>query len=172
MKEDHTIDAQQMQRFQANPADLIAHIIDHYHNVHRQQLPALIALSRKVERVHEEHPACPAGLADALEQLYQELESHMVKEEQVLFPMLVNGMAAQARGPVSIMRLEHRDQEVALQALNTITAQGLPADACGSWRNLYATLDAFRTDLQQHIHLENDVLFSSVSQVAQGAHHA
>lgn len=155
-----------------SPAELVTHIVNRYHHAHRQQLPPLIALCRKVESVHAQHPACPAGLADALEQLYQELESHMLKEEQVLFPMLANGMAAQARGPVSVMRLEHHEQETALRALDQITAAGLPADACGSWRNLYAGLDRFRTDLEQHIRLENDVLFTPVSHVAQGAHDA
>jgi regulator of cell morphogenesis and NO signaling len=156
----------------ASVAELVSHIVEVYHNGHRTQLPELVQLSRKVERVHAGHPACPSGLADALEQLYQELESHMLKEEQVLFPMLANGMGAQARGPIGVMRFEHDEQAGALKALEHITAAGLPQDACGSWRNLYAALNAFRTDLEQHIRLENEVLFTNHSQVAQGAHHA
>lgn len=172
MNENQTIQSLLAQWRNAGKAELISHLVDVYHNGHRTQLPELVQLSRKVERVHADHPACPAGLADALEQLYQELESHMLKEEQVLFPMLARGMGEHARGPISVMRLEHQEQEAALQAIDQITATGLPNDACGSWRNLYAALNAFRTDLEQHIRLENDVLFASVSHVAQGAHHA
>lgn len=153
--------------------DLIAHIVSNFHEKHREQLPALIQLSRKVERVHEAHPACPAGLADALEALYQELESHMLKEEQVLFPMVARGLGPQARGPITVMRMEHREQDHALRRLDELTAAGrLPADACGSWRALYRDLDQFRRDLNQHILLENEVLFNHVSIVGEGARHA
>src|SRR6478752_5709149 len=48
----------------------------------------LIRLARRVEHVHGVRPTCPNGLADLLNDLQQELESHMLKEEQVLFPML------------------------------------------------------------------------------------
>ena len=34
-----------------------------------------------------------------------------------------------------------------------------PADACVSYQTLYLALAAFETDLHQHIHLENNILF-------------
>lgn len=69
----------------ASPADLIDYILARYHEVHRQQLPELIRLSLKVEQVHADSPDCPTGLAEHLRTMSQELESHMQKEEQVLF---------------------------------------------------------------------------------------
>jgi len=36
-----------------------------------------------------------------------------------------------------------------------------PANACNTWRALYSGLDEFVRDLMQHIHLENNVLFSN-----------
>lgn len=154
-------------------SDVIAYLVSHFHEVHREQLPALIALSRKVERVHADHPMCPVGLADALEALYQELESHMLKEEQVLFPMLARGLSEQLRAPVSVMRMEHDEQDKAVAALESITGNGLlPDDACGSWRRLYYDLDAFRIDLVRHIRLENEVLFDPISYAVEGARHA
>ena len=74
-----------------DPAALIEHILTRYHAVHREQLPELIAMARRVEAVHKGHPDVPAGLADLLEDMAQYLESHMAKEEQVLFPLLTTG---------------------------------------------------------------------------------
>lgn len=42
-------------------ANIIDFIISRYHNRHREQLPELILMAEKVERVHGEKPACPRG---------------------------------------------------------------------------------------------------------------
>jgi regulator of cell morphogenesis and NO signaling len=34
-----------------------------------------------------------------------------------------------------------------------------PAEACNTWRALYAGLNQLRDDLISHIHLENNILF-------------
>ena len=57
-----------------NVAALIDHIVSRYHEIHRQELPELLALARKVERVHHDVPEAPLGLADVLERLSAELE--------------------------------------------------------------------------------------------------
>ncbi|AEC19077.1 hypothetical protein PT7_0537 [Pusillimonas sp. T7-7] len=157
----------------ASAEDLVAHIVKRFHERHREQLPELIRLSRKVEHVHQSSADCPAGLADALGELQQALESHMLKEEQVLFPMLVKGMGTSVRGPVAIMRLEHEEQSQGMDEIRRLT-HGLviPDDACATWRALYSGLSSFIEDLSQHIELENDVLFLNGSNAAKGAEHA
>ncbi|HUH60851.1 MAG TPA: iron-sulfur cluster repair protein YtfE [Candidimonas sp.] len=155
------------------PAELVAHIVTRFHERHRVQLPELIRLSRRVEHVHAGKPGCPTGLAEALEGLQQELESHMMKEEQVLFPMLARGLQAQAQAPIAVMRFEHEQHGNALDSLMSLTNNiTTPANACNTWRALYGGLKAFREDLMQHIHLENNVLFLNASNAAKGAHHA
>lgn len=152
--------------------ELIRHILARYHERHRVQLPELIYLARKVERVHADHAQCPSGLADSLVDLQQSLESHMMKEEQVLFPMLINGIFAQAQGPISVMRFEHEQHDEALDEVLEITQNiQIPSDACGTWRTLYTGLSEFRNDLMQHIQLENDVLFSKATNAVEGAHY-
>lgn len=142
---------------------LIEHILTRFHDVHRKQLPELIRLSQRVERVHGGHPQCPAGLTAHLELTLAELENHMAKEEQILFPMIARGMVAMAKAPVTVMREEHEDHSVALARLSRITNNiTLPEDACNTWNKLYLGLQAFRDDLMQHIHLENDILFHRV----------
>lgn len=72
----------------AGLAEIIDHIIVRYHDRHREQLPELILQATKVERVHADKPNVPRGLTKYLTMLHQELSSHMMKEEQILFPMI------------------------------------------------------------------------------------
>lgn len=146
----------------AAPAALIGHILTRFHARHREQLPELIRLARRVEQVHGDRPDCPLGLADHLTGMLGELETHMQKEEQVLFPMLSRGMHAAAGRPIAVMRLEHDDHGQALQRLAALTNDiTLPRAACNTWRALYLGLRTLREDLMEHIHLENNVLFET-----------
>ena len=59
----------------------------------------------------------------------QELESHMQKEEQVLFPLLARGHGAMAAMPITVMRMEHDDHGVALERLLALTNNITPRRA-------------------------------------------
>lgn len=147
----------------APAAELIAHILWRYHQRHREQLPELISLAQRVEQVHGTHSQCPNGLAGHLQAMQQELESHMCKEEHVLFPLLQHGLSRPAAAPIRVMRLEHDEHTQALKTLLVLTdAFTSPADACNTWRALYQGLQVFHDDLLEHIQLENEVLFSTV----------
>lgn len=142
------------------PSVLIDHILARYHEVHRAQLPELIRMARRVEAVHRDHPDVPVGLADLLEAVEQELLSHMQKEETILFPMLKAGGNNFVVHPIGMMRVEHVDHGLALDKLNALTHDATPpAQACNTWRALYAGIAQLGDDLINHIHLENNVLF-------------
>ncbi|KAA0910719.1 hemerythrin domain-containing protein [Pusillimonas sp. ANT_WB101] len=158
---------------QAPVAELVDFIVNRFHSGHREQLPELIRDARRVEYVHAGQPRCPVGLTEALEDFYQELESHMTKEERVLFPLLVVGRERDARMPISVMRFEHAYHADSLKAIQDLTG-GVepPAHACATWRRLYTNLQRFSQELGRHIQLENEVLFFNASQEAEGAHDA
>jgi len=140
--------------------ELIAHILERFHNRHRQQFPELIQLAEKVELVHADHPQSPRGVATHLIEMQQELLTHMGKEEQVLFPMLMRGQGSKAGGPISVMEMEHIQHGEALEKMMMLTHQlALPEGACNSWRAFYLGLSELRDDLMEHIHLENNILF-------------
>lgn len=142
------------------PAALIDHIIRRYHEVHRVQLPELVRMARRVESVHRESPDVPAGLADLLEAMEQELLSHMQKEEAILFPLLKSGGSPFASQPIGVMRAEHTSHGQALDQVHALTNDMQPpAGACNTWRALYTGIAQFTDDLITHIHLENNVLF-------------
>ncbi len=143
-----------------DPAALIEHILVRYHEVHRQQLPELIRMARRVEAVHRENPDCPTGLAALLESMEAELLDHMGKEETILFPMLKRGGSPFAGGPITVMRMEHTSHGEQLARLLAMTNDTTPpAGACNTWRALYAGIEQLVNDLMNHIHLENNRLF-------------
>ncbi len=139
---------------------LIEHILTRFHEVHRRQLPELIQLATKVEAVHVDHAAAPRGLTDLLKSMHGELLEHMEKEEAILFPMLARGGNPFVVHPIGVMRAEHADHAQRLAQLLALTRNAMaPEDACTTWRRLSAGVREFADDLQQHIQLENDVLF-------------
>ncbi|WP_019340387.1 iron-sulfur cluster repair protein YtfE [Stutzerimonas stutzeri] len=144
---------------------LIEYILERFHERHRDQLPELIRLATRVEQVHGNKHDCPNGLAEHLWSMQQELESHMLKEEQILFPLLRRDMQLpQTQGPISVMRYEHEQHGAALQRLAELTNDITPPEnACNTWRALYRGLEELRGDLMQHIHLENNILFAQAS---------
>jgi len=140
--------------------EVIDHILARYHEPHRQEIPRFLAMARKVEEVHAEKATCPRGLAAHLERMGEEMELHMQKEEQVLFPLLRDGRGALAAMPIQIMEQEHRDHGANLERLRELTNDYTPPpEACGTWSALYLGLAEFQRDLMDHIHLENNVLF-------------
>ena len=145
---------------QPSAPELIDHILRRYHEVHRQQLPELIRMARRVEAVHRDHPMVPQGLADHLEVMEQELLDHMGKEEQILFPILREGGHPMAVHPIGVMRHEHVSHGAQIERLATLAHQHRPPEeACNTWRALYAGTQRLTDDLMEHIHLENNVLF-------------
>ncbi|MDK1387707.1 iron-sulfur cluster repair di-iron protein [Sinorhizobium sp. 8-89] len=141
-------------------SDLIGHILDRYHQTHRAELTWLIPLAQKVERVHGGHPSAPIGLSQVLERLRDELESHMMKEEQILFPTMQSGGGVGIAHPIAKMRREHEEEVEHLRTIEHVThGLSLPPGACASWTALYTGLRKFADDLVTHVHLENAVLF-------------
>lgn len=140
--------------------EVIDHVLERFHEPHRQELPRLLAMARKVEEVHAEKRACPRGLAAHLERLGEEMELHMQKEEQILFPLLRSGRGRMAAMPIQVMEQEHRDHGKGLERLRELTDDYTPPpEACGTWNALYLGLAEFERELMEHIHTENNILF-------------
>lgn len=141
--------------------ETIDHILARYHEVHRQQFNELIPLAEKVAHVHE--GKFPAEVLPLLQHMQNDLLSHMMKEEHVLFPMIKQGIGRGAAMPIQMMMHEHSDHESAISQLLALTNNlEAPAEACGSWQKLYSLSREMVNDLQDHIHLENEILFARV----------
>lgn len=140
--------------------ELVGFIVERYHEDLRRRLPELLLLAQKVERVHADHEACPTGLSELMKVLQDEMFMHMMKEENVLFPMISSGRGMLAQMPVKIMSIEHDSHGRQLDELHRLTSDfNPPADACATWRALYKGLEKLEEELMDHIHLENNILF-------------
>ena len=105
----------------------------------------------------------PAEVVSLLHTIQNELLSHMMKEERILFPMLKQGAGRAAAMPVRMMMHEHTEHEAALERLLEVTGNlQAPADACRSWQHLYSLARELVDDLRDHIDLEDNILFARV----------
>jgi regulator of cell morphogenesis and NO signaling len=154
-------------------AALARHIVEKHHSFTRSELARLEPLFSKVGAAHgERHPEL-ARMQTVFRALATELQSHMMKEENILFPYLgameravLSGqpfprpMFGTVKNPVRMMMLEHDSAGEALRELRQASGDyAVPADVCVSYGELYRALQAFETDLHKHIHLENNILF-------------
>ena len=139
---------------------LIDTILTRFHETHRREVPELVKLARRVEAVHSGVASVPAGLADLLQHIGDELESHMQKEEQMLFPMMRAGGHPMIGHPIAVMLSEHDDHGANLRKLEALTNDFTPpAEACTTWRALYTGARKLTDDVMEHIHTENNILF-------------
>lgn len=140
--------------------ELTDFIVNKYHNDLRRILPELLMLSEKVEKVHAEHPSCPHGLSQLLKNFHEEMLMHMMKEENVLFPLINSGRGNMAMMPVKVMTAEHDSHGKQLDEIHILTSDFIPPEgACTTWRSLYKGLEKLEEELMNHIHLENNILF-------------
>ncbi len=137
--------------------EVIEFILTRFHEPLRRDLPDLVERARQVES----GAARPAGLASHLDQVRLAVESHLAKEEKILFPLILAGRGATALMPIRVMMAEHEDHAQNLRRTRELTHDfSLPADAPTAWRELYRDLDRLEAELAEHIALENDVLFT------------
>ena len=140
---------------------LIDHIMVTYHQPLYEELPRLESMARKVLGVHrDKDPERLSELFSLFLEVEAELKQHMMKEEQVLFPLIQQGQGARTGEPISVMEKEHEAVGGALKRMRELTDDyTVPAEACNTWRALWHGLEALEKDLHQHIHLENNILF-------------
>ncbi len=147
--------------------DLINRIVDRHHAYLRSELPRLSGwLARVYKKYGEQDAAILKGLPEIFEGLRAELESHLMKEEVMLFPYILQPEAApygSFAGPLHCMEAEHDSASEALAAMRKLTLNFTPPPhACTTYKALFAGLAELEADLTLHIHLENNVLFPRV----------
>lgn len=143
-----------------DPAELTRHIESRYHARHRAELPRLAELAERVETVHFGDEDAPEGLSEVLRRMVGAMEVHMKKEELILFQAIRRGGMPGIENPIAVMRADHVDHAREIAEIRRLTANlTLPSGACRSWAALYGGLAEFLADLEEHIRLENEVLF-------------
>ena len=158
---------------QTSLPELVEHIVNTHHCFTKDEMTRLQPLFDKVLSVHgENHPELRQANA-LFKRLCADLTPHMFKEEQILFPYIVNLAKAAmhkmpapfapfgtVNNPVRMMMMEHDVAGEIVKELRAATNDyTVPPDVCISYKTLYDALAQFEQDLHQHIHLENNILF-------------
>jgi regulator of cell morphogenesis and NO signaling len=161
----------------ATLTELADHIEGTHHAYLKQELPRLEFLVGKVSRVHGDHHPELVELNEVFNAMKAELESHMMKEEQILFPIcrqLEQSDGARSfhcgsvANPIRVMIMEHDNAGDALERMNALTGGYTPpADACNSYRAMMDGLAELERDMHQHVHKENNILFPRTAQAEQ-----
>jgi regulator of cell morphogenesis and NO signaling len=158
---------------QASMTELADHIEQTHHLYLRNELPRLTELTGKVRQVHSANHPETAEVERVVLALRSELESHMLKEEQILFPIIRELEATDTattfhcgsvNNPIRVMEHEHDNAGHALSKLRELTnGYAAPDDACGTYRAMLDALQQLERDLHVHIHKENNILFPRAS---------
>ena len=159
--------------------ELISHILETHHVFTKAEMDRLEPLMEKVVVAHGERHGELLSIRDLLNQLCADLRPHMFKEEQILFPYLVELEQAvlqqrplpfapfgTVNNPVRMMMMEHDQAGELLREIRKLSADyTVPPEVCLSYQTLYQALKRFEEDLHQHIHLENNILFPKAIQL-------
>lgn len=154
----------------------LAHdIIDTHHAYIWEEVPRLKELMDKVHRVHGDHHPELTAIRDAFNEVVDELDPHLTKEERAVFPAISKLEKAQTphpsgslKEPIEKLRAEHDELGQLLRNLRELTdGYTPPADGCTSYRLLFKGLEEMEFDLHEHIHKENNILFPRVLEFEQ-----
>jgi regulator of cell morphogenesis and NO signaling len=155
------------------PDFLADYIYNQHHLYYYQEGQVIVDLLEKVVARHGAHFPELYKLADLFLQLQQELNTHFIKEERVLFPFIKELVKAKnsrdrsalagypaMNGPVQMMEADHEAAGEVLAQIREVTNNFTPPAGSGnSFQLLYKKIHDLDADLHQHIHLENNILF-------------
>ncbi len=154
------------------PAELVDHLEAVHHAYLHTELARLDALADKVVAVHGDHHPELTEVQATFRELQADLEPHLMKEEQVLFPMirqlvevsdLPESHCGSLQNPISVMMTEHdRVGELLVTLRARTNGFRTPDDGCASYRAFYDGLADLEADTHLHVHKENNVLFPAV----------
>lgn len=108
-----------------------------------------------------------------------DLEDHLLKEENVLFPYLYELYEAASAGrpaeqmhcgtiqnPIRVMMMEHESETERHALISRLTGGYAAGDGCSDdYRLLMDKLSAFAEALREHVHIENDIIFPGFEQL-------
>lgn len=148
--------------------ELINHIVETHHGETFRLLKEIDPLMVKVFRVHFSHgPELLMKVHILFGKLKCELEEHLLKEENILFPLMIKYDQAkdekekkEIEKDIRIIVNEHEAAGDILKELAEVTDDyKVPDWGCISFKLLYDYLHDLEKDLFIHIHKENNILF-------------
>jgi regulator of cell morphogenesis and NO signaling len=152
----------------------VDHLESTHHHYLKQELPRLEELAAKVNLAHGvSHPEF-GDVAATVAEIRADLEPHLRKQEDVLFPLIRTLASATTSMPsfacgsiknsIALMEAEHRVVGGLLARLRELTCgYQAPADTCTFTQELMVGLAKLERDTHLHVHKENNHLFPAVT---------
>jgi len=152
--------------------ELVTYIIQTHHRYINEKGPITAQFIEKVAHVHGERHHETVEIARIFKELLSELGPHMMKEEKVLFPYIMNLVKMEkgeissssfrqfVSNPIRVMMMEHDKAGDMLKSIKKISNNySVPVDACNTYKAAFSNLQEMSDDIILHIHLENNILF-------------
>lgn len=147
--------------------DIIDFIVNTHHAFLKKELPATEKLVSKILKVHFiDSGEVLTKVHKLFSQLKTELEMHLIKEEEILFPMIkeyetnhLNELIDKIVSEIESTEDEHDVAGNILKELREVTNQyEVPSTGCATFELTYKKLQEIETDTFHHIHLENNIM--------------
>jgi regulator of cell morphogenesis and NO signaling len=160
----------------------IDHLVGNHHKFARRQLLRLDRIMRVVWPGHR-GLANLARVRSLLGELLDDLIPHMAREERYLFPYMRSfegqmkpeerisvPLFGNLQYPLASITHDHADDSNRLLELRKLTG-GFAAtnDACARVRNLFDGLSELERDIQEHIRIENQIVFPRAVELERSA---
>lgn len=153
-----------------SPTKLIEHIINTHHRYLREELPRISDYMFKILKVHGKGHEELFRIHKLYNTLRTELEEHLVKEEEYIFPLIKEYEITNDKklkediiNGINELEEEHTSAGDVIKELRELTNHYIaPKDGCNTYDTTFRKLMELEKDLFQHIHLENNILFKNL----------
>ena len=151
----------------ATDVELIDFYIMPHHVFTKQILPEISELAGTILRVHGANHRELFTIHKLVRNLEADLEQHLIKEETILFPAIKEYASnpsektlKQVKEQIAETEDEHDTAGAILKKLRAITHEySVPEDGCETYDLTFELIQRLESDLFEHIHLENNILF-------------
>lgn len=152
------------------PSKLVDYIVGTHHAFLREELPKVSELTFKILKVHGKSHEELFKVHKLFNTLRTELEEHLVKEEELVFPLLKEYEKEKSKEKkekilnlINELENEHTGAGDIIKKLREVTDHySVPCDVCKTFELTYKKLMQLEQDTFQHIHLENNILFKNM----------
>jgi regulator of cell morphogenesis and NO signaling len=149
------------------PGKLIDYIVSNYHASLKEELPKISDYVFKILKVHGKHHKELFKVHKLFNALRTELEEHLVKEEEFVFPLIKQyevekdlDVKNKVLKLIDELEQEHTGAGDIIKELREVTDHyKTPSDGCRTFEETYRKLKKVEVQLFEHIHLENNILF-------------
>ena len=133
----------------------------------KENMDIIHEFATKLATVHGHHAPETIEIYELFTSLREELNAHLIKEETILFPAIkmkaLDNNYQYDKEVIGVLEDEHEHAGDIVKKITFLSENfTTPEWACNTFKALYFKLDEFINDLYQHIHLENNILFSKV----------